>query len=187
MINQIFSQDIFKLLTVFSLSPGSRFKRNELKQRTALNNVPLDKALNRLVTSGIIKKEGTYYCLNFENEYSKALIETCAKQHRQMKRLPLKVYFSLADIIMQASSLKNVEVYLFGSYSKLVFSEKSDIDLAILLSRQIYKKDLLKAVKKAEKTYGKRVEPHFFEKKRFYKNKKDPLVNEILKDGIKLI
>ena len=189
MISQIFTQDAFKLLTLFSLSPGSRFKRKELKERTILNNVPLDKALQRLLSSKLLIKEGTYYSLNFESEYAKYFIAICAKQHKQIRRLPLKIYFLLLDFIFQASLCKSIEVYLFGSYSKLVFSEKSDVDIAVLTSPNAKeaKGALLAAAAKFGKSYDKEVQLHFFDRKSFYSNKRDPLVAEIIRNGIRLI
>jgi len=203
MISQLFTQDTFKLLTLFSLSPGSRFNRNEIKERVVLNNVPLDKAISRLLASGVVRKEGSLYSLNFENSYSKMLIDVCRRQHVQLKKLPLKVYFLLADLALHVSSVRGVEVYLFGSYSKLVFTERSDVDIAFLLPKQHRdtpdackrplspassgRDSLLKLAAKAGEAYGMNVEPHFFEKSGFYANRKDPLVKEILKNGVRIV
>ena len=188
MISPVLNQDAFKLLTVFSLSPGSRFRRKELKELTRLNNVPLDKALLRLVSSGMLSKRGTY-SVNIENEWVETLIRLCSKQHIQLKRIPLKVYFIIADFVFQASSFKGIELYLFGSYSKLVFSEKSDIDVAVLTlqNAKVVKGQLLALAEKLGKSYGKDVQLHFFDKKAFYSNKKDALVSEIIKNGVLLI
>ena len=188
MISPALNQDAFKLLTVFSLSPGSSFKRKELKELTRLNNVPLDKALLRLVGSGVLSKRGTY-SVNMENEWAETLIRLCAKQHIHLKRIPFKVYFLILDLVFQASIFKGVEIFLFGSYSKLIFSEKSDVDIAVLPSQnaKVVKASLLASAEKLGKNYGKEVQLHFFDKKSFYSNKKDPLVSEIIKNGIRLI
>jgi len=71
MINQIFNLDSFKILSLFSLSPGSRFRRKEIKERTKLNNIPLDKTLLKLLSGKILKKEENLYMLNFENKNTK--------------------------------------------------------------------------------------------------------------------
>ena len=188
MISPVLNQDAFKLLTVFSLSPGSRFRRKELKELTRLNNVPLDKAMLRLVSSGVLSKRGTY-SVNMESEWAETIIPLCAKQHTQLRRIPLMVYFLISDFVFQASSFKGIELYLFGSYSKLVFSEKSDIDVAVLTLQnvKVVKGQLLALAEKLGKSYGKEVQLHFFDKKSFYSNKKDPLVSEIIKNGVLLI
>ena len=188
MISLVLNQDAFKILTVFSLSPGSSFRRKELKELTRLNNVPLDKALLRLSNSDVLRKKGTYF-INMENQYAEAIIELCSKQHTQLKRIPLKVYFLITDFAFQASLFKGIELYLFGSYSKLVFSEKSDIDIAVLTLQNAkpIKGLLLALAEKLGKSYGKEVQLHFFDKKSFYSNKKDPLVSEIIRNGVHLI
>ena len=187
MIAPVFNQDSFKLLTVFSLSPGSRFRRNELKEFTQLNNVTLDKALLRLVSSGVLGKNRTYY-LNIENEASEILVKLCAREHIRFKRIPFKAYFMIVDLVFQASLFNGIEFYLFGSYSKLVFSEKSDVDVAVLTTQtKDVKAVLSKLASKLSKSYGKELQLHFFDKTSFYRSKKDPLVSEIIKNGVRLI
>jgi len=85
------------------------------------------------------------------------------------------------------SIIRGIEVYLFGSYSKLIYNEKSDVDIAILTSKTFDKKNIQKITQKLEIVYKKSIELHFFEKKLFYKNKKDPLVKEIMKNGVRII
>jgi len=186
MINILFDRDSFKILTLFSLSPGSRFKRNEIKQNININNVPLDYALLRLIRSNILKREGNLYSLNFENKEMKEIVNIIERDHIYLKRIPIKIYFLILDLISDKILFKDCELYLFGSYSKLVYNDKSDIDIAILTSKDL-KKDLLnKLIKKLEKRYNKAIEVHFFDKNKFYKNKKDPLVKDIIKNGVKL-
>jgi len=186
MISQLFSQDCFKVLSLFSLSPGSRFNRDEIKAKVLLNNVPLDAALARLLSSGVLVRVGNFYSLNFESDFAKVLVDLCRKQHKLLKELPLVVYYLLLDFVSALSSVKGVEVLLFGSYSKLVFTEKSDIDLAVLTIKRVDKVFFNGLVLKLEKVYGKNVEVHFFDKRSFLKSKKDPLVKDILKNGIRL-
>jgi len=174
-------------MSMFSLSPGSRFNRKEIKEKTRLNNVPLDKALLRLVSSGILKRDGNLYYLDFENNSTKTILEICSKQYRVLKELPFDVYLILVDLVSELSLYKEIEAYIFGSYSKLIYDEKSDIDIAILATKKTDKERLQKAVQKLEKLYVKGIETHFFDKRRFYKNKKDPLVKEIIKNGALII
>lgn len=187
MISQVFTQDTFKIMSLFALSPGSRLNRKDIKEKTRLNNIPLDKALMRLRSARLLKKEGNYYAISFENEYVNNFLAICSKQHKQTKKLPLSVYLLLSDFVFQASVLKGVEVYLFGSYSKLVFRKESDIDIAVLIAKDVDRKDLVKLTKKLEKVYSKNIELHFFYRKKFYANKKDPLIKEILKNGTALV
>lgn len=187
MISPIFTPDCFKILSLFSISSGSRFNRTEIKSRTKLNNVPLDKALLSLVNSLVLVRSGNYYGINFECEYSQKLLEICSKQYQQLRELPLEMYYLVIDLVTPLSQLKRNEAFLFGAYAKRVYTEKSKVDLAILYSKQPDKANINKLIMKLEGVYQKKVEVHYFEKKSFYKNKKNPLIKSILKDGVKLI
>lgn len=186
MIAQIFDGNAFKILTVMSLSKGSKFQRKEIKDRTRMNNVILDKSLQTLLNSGTIKKEGKYFAFNLENRCAKQISELLLQQYKELRELPLDAYFSITDSVSFLSRFKT-ELFLFGSYSKLVFKETSDIDLAVI-SDEIseHKKEISGFIQKIERKYGKAMELHYFSYD-FHKNKKDPLVSEILKNGIKLI
>src|SRR3989344_3645110 len=181
MINHLFNQDIFKIISLFNLSPGSRFNRKEIKDKINLNNLPLDNALSKLISSNILTKKGNYYSINFENEYAKILLNMVSKQYKLLKEIPFNIYLLLLDLIYYISKFKGLEAYLFGSYSKLIYRENSDIDIAVL--GNIDKKLLQKFIIKLEKDYQKNIEVHFFDKKEFYKNKNDPLVKDILRNG----
>jgi len=181
---QIFNKDVLKVLTIFSTSPGSKFLRNELKEITRLNNVVLDNVLTLLINSKIIEKQKRLLVLKY-NEKARKLIKIIFEEYKSLKEIPFEVYFSLIELINFLSKFKGVKVYLFGSYSKLIYKRDSDIDIAII-SEKINKSDINKLVNKIEKVYGKKIELHFFGKN-FYKNKKDPLVKDILKNGVELI
>jgi len=182
MIFQIFNKDILKLLTVFSISPGSRFLRNDLKERTKLNNVNLDNAINALLNSNLIKKEKRFLYFNLDN---RPILDVVFQQYKELKQIPLNIYFLIIDFIFFLNKSKNIDVYLFGSYSKLIFKEGSDVDLAVISDRAD-KKKINNITRKLESKYNRKIEVHYFEKN-FYKNKKDPIVNEIIKNGVKLI
>jgi predicted nucleotidyltransferase len=188
MITQLFDKDIMAVLTVFSLSPGSRFRRKELKEKTRLNNVSLDNALTLLLNSGLIKKEKRLLSLNFDKENTRQVIALVSQEYKNLRELPLDVYFSVTGLVSFLDKLKGFEVYLFGSYAKLVFKEGSDIDVAIVSGRMDSKTKakIGKATSKLESRYKTSIEVHYFTKK-FHKSKKDPLVKDILKNGIRLI
>lgn len=152
-----------------------------------MHNIPLDSALARLVSSGVIKKEKGLFSVNLENNYAEHIIAILSSQHRYLKNLPFDVYFLLADAVNELSNVKGLELWLFGSYSKMVYNERSDVDLALLVSRGPDKKHIQKVLRKLEKHYLKEIEEHFFDVHEFYKNKKDPLVKEIMRNGVRLM
>ena len=89
-------------------------------------------------------------------------------------------------MVSELKLFKNCELYLFGSYSKLIYKDTSDIDIAVLTPKEFKKNMINKIIKRLENKYKKNIELHFFERDRFYKNKKDPLVKDIIKNGVKL-
>jgi len=182
---ELFDKNVLRILTVFSISPGSRLNRKVLKEKTMLPNIVLDKTISRLLNFKILAREKNLFALNFRNGEVKKIVEIIAENYSKLKQLPLKEYFIIIDICEELSKIKGMEeIYLFGSYAKLVFTENSDIDLAIV-SDSANKRDAERAIKKLEKKYKKAIEVHYFSKK-FHSNKKDPLVKEILQHGVKL-
>ena len=106
------------------------------------------------------------------------------KEHLRFKEIPLKIYFILIDISSELSNLKGLEqIYLFGSYAKLIYTEKSDIDLAVVTKGNQIK--IKEKVKKIEKKYNKIIELHFFDSKDMKQN--DPFIKDILRNGVKLM
>lgn len=187
MISQIFDSDSFKVMSLFALSPGSRFRRKEIQEKTKINNVPLDKSLSRLLSSGILLRERNLYSVNHENIYADQAIGIASSQYKQLKGIPFSVYLLLLDAISGLSLSKGIEAWLFGSYSKLVYTEKSDVDIAIIIPKGFSKKAIETAIRKLEKQHSKKIETHFFDSGGFYKNKKDPIVKDILRNGIRLL
>ncbi len=147
-----------------------------------LNNVTLDKSLQNLINSKTLKKEGKFYYINFENEYKEGIMSLIIKEYKKAREVPFKVYLILIDLVEEIGKHKDAEAYLFGSYAKLIYKENSDIDLA-LINNKLNQKFL----SKIEKKYNYKIELHYFRKDEFYKNKNDPLIKDIMKNGVKLI
>jgi len=183
---ELFDKNILKVLTVFSISPGSRLNRKVLKEKTSIPNIVLDKTLSKLINYRVLIKEKNLFSMNFKNSDVKEIIEVLAGNYNKFKQLPLADYFLINEIFEELSKIKNMsDVYLFGSYAKLIFKEGSDIDIAII-SDNINKPAVKKVIRKLEKKYKRIIEVHYFSRK-FYSNKKDPLVKEILQHGVKVI
>ncbi len=145
--------------------------------------------MTRLVRANVLRNDRNIYRINFESEYSNNVLEIVSKQHKGMKELPLNVYFLLIDFAdgLSVMKRKKIEVYLFGSYSKLIYREKSDVDIAVLGPENLDINRILKISNKLEVKYNKHIEVHDFIKEDFYKNKRDQMVNDILTNGIRLI
>jgi predicted nucleotidyltransferase len=183
---ELFEFDIEKIFTLFAVSPGSRWNRKIIKEKTRIPNIILDKCLAKLLNLKILNKEKNLFALNFKNGETKKIIDIVYESYNKFKQPRLKDYFIVRDTSKKLAEIKETgDVYLFGSYAKLVHHENSDIDIAIV-SDNIDKKKVNETIRKLEKKYGKKIEIHFFSRK-FYNNKRDPLVKEILQHGIKLL
>lgn len=183
---ELFEFNIEKIFTLFSLSPGSRWNRKTIKEKTGIPNAVLDKCLAKLLNLKILNKEKNLFSLNFKNNETKKIIDLMYENYDKLKQPKLKDYFIIREISKKLIEIKDIgDIYLFGSYAKLIHNENSDIDIAII-SSNADKKRVNEAIRKLEKKYKKKIEIHFFSKK-FYNNKRDPLVKEILQHGIKLL
>ena len=181
MISSVFDPDIVKVLALFGLQKGARFNRKMIYEKTRLNNIPLDNALNRLVNLKILKKDKNLYGLDFYESEGKKIVGMISDEHKELKEIPLDVYYSIIDLLQLLSKERDISMYLFGSYSKLVYNNGSDIDIALISDNKIKVNTT-----KIEKKYGKEIEMHYFNNT-FYKNKKDSIIADILRNGVKLL
>ncbi len=75
--------------------------------------------------------------------------------------------------------------YIFGSYAKENFDDDSDIDLAITLKNLKNSFNMQVDLMKLRRKFDTRIEPHPFDEKDF--DASNPMVNEILRTGIKVL
>ncbi|HIH31443.1 TPA: nucleotidyltransferase domain-containing protein [Candidatus Woesearchaeota archaeon] len=185
MIIPLFDLGLVKVLTVFSLAPGSRFSRDDIQKHTKMNNVMLDNALTMLINMKLLLKEKRM--IMFNQEFIQ-ILKLISDDHSKLKKIPLDAYFSILELQSYLVKIKSAETYLFGSYAKLIYKNDSDIDIAVISDKitSKEKKRISSIVQKMHQRYLKDVQVHYFTKD-FYKNKKDPLVVDILKNGIKMI
>jgi len=193
MISTLIERNIAKIIALFLLSPGSKYTRKEIKEKTGMNNVPLDKALKKLLKTEMLKEEKNLLGLNpAEPEEAKKLKEIITADYRdKLNFVTLKIFYIILEASDKLSCIKEVkELVLFGSYAKLIYSEKSDIDFAVFLGKKIKNKEkterkILKEMSKIEKRHKKKIEIHFFSEED-KKHKEDPLIKDILKNGRKV-
>lgn len=194
MISDLFDKNIVKILTFFSISPGSKYNRKEIKEKTKMNNLPLDNALIRLLKSEILKQEKNLYFLNL-NEPSE--VKDLWKYiyhvyYDKFHSLPFDIFYILIEISDKLSLIKSIKnIFLFGSYAKLIYKEDSDVDIAIIFYKKIKdkmreEKKINKIIAKIEKKNKKRIEIHFFSEEDL-KHKEDPLIKDIIKNNIQII
>jgi predicted nucleotidyltransferase len=189
MIINLINKNSAKILLFLAISPGSNYSRKDIKEKTEMHNLPLDYALTELLNFKIIKRRRKLYHLNLENPFVADILEEIKGK---FFNLPFKVQLIILNFISKISKLKYIkEVILFGSYSKIIYSEKSDIDISIIFydniknKNEVEKKISLIAEKISNKN-KKELQEHFFTESEL-KHKKDPLIKDILKNGRALI
>lgn len=194
MITDLFDKNIVKILSLFFISPGSKHTRKEIKEKTGMNNIPLDIGLRKLLKQKITKKTKNLYELSPSLPPEiETLVESLKTEFREkFVSLPLKVFYTLTEISEKLSRIKEIKnVFLFGSYAKLIYTEKSDIDLAIILPDRLKNKTKLikqinKTTNRIEKKFKREIETHFFSESNL-KHKKDPLIKDIIKNSRQII
>ncbi len=186
MIGLIFDTNCFKILSLFAVFTESGYKRNEIKEKTKLNNVPLDKALTKLLSSHVLTVENNVYNLDLENKSTKRAVKIALRQYQALNELPFDLYLLLIDLVDGFSYIKNLELYLTDDPSKSSY-QKSSIEITIITPKSIDKKSISMIIKKLTSKYRKQVEVHDFISASFYKNPNDPKVKDLKDNGIIVI
>jgi predicted nucleotidyltransferase len=185
--NFLGNKTAWKILRILTEAPGRGTERKEIKEITRAGNFALSNSLKELERYNILlkKKVGKkeIYWLNSANPIVQELIKLFELERVKLKNLqPSKTIF-LAKIIDKISKFNPKSVSLFGSHAKGTATEESDFDLCVIVKGN--KKDCLRKLSKLPEN----VEVHLFEEKEFedLRKKKDPLVEEIIRDGIQLL
>ena len=185
MIINLINQHSAKILLFLAISPGSKYSRKEIREKTQINNVPLDTSLTELLNFKLILFKDRLYSLNLENNIVKQIMEGIS----EIKNVPLKIQFIIFEFISEIAKFRGIKkIVLFGSYAKLIYSEKSDIDIAIIIEedRENIQKKISLIAEKLSKKYKKQIQEHFFTEKDM-KHKEDALIRDILRNGRALV
>jgi len=185
--NFLGNKTAWKILRILAEAPGRGNERKEIKEITKAGNFALSNSLKELEMYNILlkKKIGKkeIYWLNSANPVVQEIMKLFELERIKLKNLqPSKTIF-LAKITDEISKFNPKSIILFGSYAKGIAVEESDFDLCIIVKGN--KKGYLRKLSKLPEN----VEVHLFEEKEFeeLKKKKDPLVEEIIRDGIQLL
>lgn len=190
MITSILNKNFAKIITYLAISPGSKYTRIELKEKTKLNNIPLDESLSKLSVLKIIKKEKKLYSLNLEHEPTSKLVESIKTEYNKY-HLSYETFIILLEILEKLSKHKEIkDIILFGSYAKLIHTDKSDIDIAIISSektKENMKRKIIKAIDSVSKKDNKKIDIKFFTNKEIKENQSDLLIKDIVRNGKSLL
>ena len=185
----------WKILFVLSEAPGKAISRREIYSLTRLGNKVITKFLLLLEKFGVIssKKIGKtfYYSFILSNDFAKKIIEIVNFEKIRLNNPDFYVLNILRDFVYELTNSKLEilhKVILFGSYAKRTYTEKSDIDIAIVISKKDSDYELIvtDAIQSLKKRYKKEIQLHYFTIEEF-NTSKNRLILEIKKDGIELM
>ena len=186
MITNLLNKNSIKIISYLSISPGSKYTRKEIKEKTKLNNVPLDESISRLILLQIIKRERNLYFLKLEHEPTKKIIELIKSEYNKYN-VSYGIFILLLETIDKTSKYKQIrDIILFGSHAKLIHTDRSDIDIAIISSEKIndkVKKGIINRIEQISKKENKKIDAQFFTNKEMKENQSDLLIKDILRNG----
>ena len=184
MISNIFDKNIIKVISYFLISPGSRYTRKEIKEKIEMNNLPLDNTLAKLLSLKLLNKKNNLYQLSQENENFSEILKKIKQEYKEFG-VPYKIFIILVDIADKLSRNKSIDsAILFGSYAKLIHTEKSDIDIAVITKDKFPEKQITKIKKEIAKIDDK-IELQFFQEKDL--QEKDALIHDIKRNGKRIL
>lgn len=168
--NILNNKSTWKLLALFSYSPGAGFTREEIKKILNWNNLTLDRALEKLFFYKILKKENRFIKFNLE----KNILNIFEEEKERLNYPKLELFLILNDFVRYCEN-KNCDVYLFGSHAKKTASINSDIDIGVYCDE-----DYIEVMEKIKDEYNKKIQIHNI-------SKGSKLDKEVKKHGVKLV
>lgn len=164
------------ILEPFFTNPNTGYTIRNLAKKTGSNHTTVRKYVLYYIKEGLLAKRPTKPFPTFVADVG------------SKKYLNLKLYYNL-ELIRKSAIVEELEtvynyppIVLFGSFSKAMDDEQSDVDMCIITD---IKKNI--SLEKYEKIVGKKVSIHHFTKKSWHsaKEKNSELVNNIA-NGITL-
>ncbi|MFH1637867.1 MAG: nucleotidyltransferase domain-containing protein [Candidatus Woesearchaeota archaeon] len=186
----------WRILIVLAEAPGKAVSRKEIKQLTHLGNKVLTKTLLLLEKFQIVDQnkagKAYYYKLNLSYPFTEHLLEIIRLEKKALNNPDFTILAILREFTYELTNLclENLEqLILFGSHAKRTSHKDSDIDVAVILKKRDTNDELIitEAIDKLKKRFRKEIQPHYFSNKIFKEQKDSKLVQEIIKDGIRLL
>jgi predicted nucleotidyltransferase len=189
------TKSAWRILSVLAEAPGKAVERKEIQKLTKMGNKMLSKFLIILekfdiILASKIGKKGVYK-LNLSSPFTTQIIELIKTEKKELNSPDFSIMAILREFIYELTNL-NIEeiqkIILFGSYAKRTYHEQSDIDVAIVLKEKDIDIELLitNITANIKNRFKKEIQPHYFTEQEF-KNTGNKIVEEIRKDGIKLL
>ncbi len=191
------TKSAWRILLVLAEAPGKAVERKEIQELTCLGNKVLTKFLLVLERFNLVlsaKVGRTYtYKLNLANPITGKILEVILLEKKELNNPDFAALIILRELVYELTNinLENIQqVILFGSFAKRTHHAGSDIDVAIIVREKDTNDEILiaDAIGRLKARFGKEIQPHFFTEQEFKESRKSStLVQEILKDGLRLM
>jgi predicted nucleotidyltransferase len=186
-MEEIVSNKILKVIGELEKNPSHL---RELSRKTSFSHTHIGKIISKLYALGALEKKEigkslvyeikkNLISLNLLISYKKLELLEILEKDKKLKIILEEIFSSLEDSLQEINC-----IILFGSYSKGLQKNSSDLDLFFIT--ELDSKILKNKIKKIENSRGIKINIKILNIKNFKKELNNPLTKEILR-GIPLI
>ena len=155
----IFKRDLFASLTIKQIKEESKQKSNNIVQI----------ALKEFKEQDLVKTEiigdVTTYSLNLNNNLTLSYFNLINELDIQKRKFPREI---LSEIQRRISKQTNFFILIvFGSYAKNKATEKSDLDIAVIVESEQTKKEIAPLLETVKRREIKPIDYHIFTRSEF--------------------
>ncbi len=155
----VFKKDLFASLTFKQIKEESQQKSNNIVQ------IALKKFKEQDLVKTEITGDVTTYSLNHNNNLTFSYLNLINDLDIQKRKFPKEI---LSEI--QKKILKQTDFFVlmvFGSYAKNKATEKSDLDIAVIVESQPTKKEIAPLLETVKRREIKLIDSHIFTRNEF--------------------
>ena len=178
-ILSVFKKDLFASLTFKQIKEESKQKSNNIVQ-IAIKKFKEQNLVNTQVTGDV-----TTYSLNLRNNLMVSYLNLINDLELQKRKFPKEILLEIQKKISKATNLFILTV--FGSYAKNKATEKSDLDIAVIVESEETKKEIVPFLETVKRREIKPLDYHIFTRKEFLEMLKADIENvgkQIYKNSI---
>lgn len=155
----VFQKDLFASLTFKQIKEESKQKSNNIVQ-IAIKNFKEQNLVKTEVTGNV-----TTYSLNLNNNLTLSYLNLINNLEIQKRKFPKEI---LSEIQKRISKQTNFFILIiFGSYAKNKATEKSDLDLAVIVESEQTKKEITPLLETVKRREIKPIDYHVFTRNEF--------------------
>ena len=155
----VFKRDLFASLTFKQIKEESRQKSNNIVQ-IALKEFKKQNLLKIEVTGDV-----NTYSLNLNNNATLSYLNLINDLEIQKRKFPKKILLEIQKKISKATNF--FILIVFGSYAKNKATEKSDLDIAIIVESEQTKKEIAPFLETIKRREIKPIDYHSFTRNEF--------------------